>query len=297
MEGPNCRAGLGIGKSNTPEACAQEIHDFFLTDRCDAILSCGGGETMCEDLSFVDFDAIRRAEPKWFMGYSDNTNLVFPLTVLCDTAAIYGPCAPSFGLQPQDASLEDALALLEGKKLSMHNYERWEKESLKDEDAPLQGYHLTEPFQLQLINGTDGKAAFSGRLLGGCLDCLVNLCGTRYDKVRDFNERYAGDGILWFLEACDLNPMSIRRALWQLEEAGWFEKAAGFLIGRPLHYDDELLGMNRLNAVSGILEKYGVPVVMDLDIGHLPPMMTLISGAMADAEVNGNSFRIDMRQE
>ena len=29
----------------------------------------------------------------------------------------------------------------------------------------------------------DQDADFSGRLLGGCLDCLVNLKGTEFDKT------------------------------------------------------------------------------------------------------------------
>ena len=41
-------------------------------------------------------------------------------------------------------------------------------------------------------------------LLGGCMDCLVNLTGTKYDKVVEFTERYREDGIVWFLEACDI---------------------------------------------------------------------------------------------
>ena len=51
-------------------------------------------------------------------------------------------------------------------------------------------------------------------------DCLVTLCGTRFDKVDAFNEKYREDGVIWFIESCDLNVMSICRALWQLEHAG-----------------------------------------------------------------------------
>lgn len=54
------------------------------------------------------------------------------------------------------------------------------------------------------------------------MDCLVNLLGTRFDHVKEFQERYKEDGFLWFLEACDLHVMSIRRAIWQMKEAGWF---------------------------------------------------------------------------
>ena len=58
-----------------------------------------------------------------------------------------------------------------------------------------------------------------GRLIGGCLDVLTLLLGTKYDKVQAFTERYKEDGIIWFIEACDLNVMGIRRALWQMEQA------------------------------------------------------------------------------
>ena len=281
VTGPNCFRDDGIGKSSTPENCAAEINDFFLNDRCDVIISCGGGETMCEDLSFVDFEGIKAAKPKWYMGFSDNTNLTFTLPVLCDTAAIYGPCAPAFSMRPWHPSLTDAFGILKGTGFNVSSYDGWELVSVKDEEHPFLPYNITEAPCIKTFNAPGG-AAFSGRLLGGCLDCLSILAGTAFDKVRDFEERYVGDGIIWFLESCDLNPMSIRRSLWQLASAGWFDTAKGFIIGRPLHFDEEILGMDRINAVTGILGKYGVPVVMDVDLGHLPPSMPLISGACAE---------------
>ena len=279
--GPNCFRDDGVGKSSSPENCAAEINDFFINDRCDVIISCGGGETMCEDLSFVDFEGIKTAKPKWYMGFSDNTNLTFTLPVLCDTAAIYGPCAPAFSMRPWHPSLSDALGILKGKSFTVSSYDGWEIDSFKDEENPFLPYNITEAPCMKTFNAPGG-AAFSGRLLGGCLDSLSILAGTAFDKVREFEERYAEDGIIWFLESCDLNPMSIRRSLWQLANAGWFDTAKGFIIGRPYHFYEEMLGMDRVNAVTGILEKYNVPIVMDIDLGHLPPAMPLISGACAD---------------
>ena len=46
---------------------------------------------MCEILEYVDWNKIKSAEPKWFMGYSDNTNFTFLLNTIADTARIYGP--------------------------------------------------------------------------------------------------------------------------------------------------------------------------------------------------------------
>ena len=295
--GPNVRAGEGIGKSNTPEKCGAEINDFFVNDRCDLIVSCGGGETMCEDLPYVDFESIRNARPKWYMGYSDNTNLTYTLPVLADTAAIYGSCACDFGMEKWHEATSDAYDVLTGKKLSFNNYNGWEKESLKSAENPLATYNITEPFRLRAFVGekdvTGGELSFSGRLLGGCMDCLQVLCGTKFDRTGEFADRYKEDGIIWFLEACDLNVMSIRRVLWQFEQAGWFKNVKGFIIGRPMHYDDAWGSFDRIEAVTGILSKYNVPVVMDLDIGHLPPRMPIISGACADIRVKGNEFSIE----
>ena len=99
---------------------------------------------MCEILDYVDFERIGKADPKWYLGYSDNTNFTFLLTTLCDTASLYGPCAAAFGMEPLHPSLNDAMSLLGGEKLIMHGYDRWELESQKDEENPLAPYNLTE---------------------------------------------------------------------------------------------------------------------------------------------------------
>ncbi|MBQ2319750.1 MAG: LD-carboxypeptidase, partial [Lachnospiraceae bacterium] len=235
--GPNCYEGSGIGISNTPEKCGDELNDFIINSKADVIISCGGGELMCETLDFVDFDSINKAKPIWYMGFSDNTNMTFLLPVLCDTAAIYAPCAPAFGMREWHQSVEDAFKILIGKKSTVNGYDKWEKESLKTEENPLEPYNLTEPRILKSFNCGD-EVSMEGRLIGGCLDCLSNLVGTRYDKVREFNNKYKEDGIIWFFEACDLNVMGIRRALWQLKSAGWFENLKGFMVGRPLCFGE-----------------------------------------------------------
>ena len=89
--------------------------------------------------------------------------------------------------------------------------------------------------------------------------------------------------------------MGIRRALWQLENCGWFKYVKGFLIGRAYHYDDDFAGMNRKNAVTGILDKYNVPVLLDVDLGHLPPMMPIVSGAVAEINATENDLSIEMK--
>ena len=300
--GPNCYEERGIGISNTPRACGEELTEWYCRKENDVLISCGGGELMCEILDYVDFERIRRAEPKWYMGLSDNTNFTFLLTTLCDTASIYGPCAGPFAMNPWDPSLQDAFDLLTGEKTWVQGYPLWEKGGMdmeetmrnRDPEAP---YRLTEPKILRSYVGGRPAAGgeeihFRGRLVGGCLDCLANLAGTNYDQVEAFAGRNRDEGIIWFLESCDLTVMSVRRAIWELKHAGWFSHAKGFLIGRPLHFGEELMGLDQYHAVLDLLEELNVPVIMDADLGHLPPSMPILCGAMGEVTVRDSDIRI-----
>ncbi len=297
--GPNCYVGEGIGISSTPEKCGRELTEWYCRTENQALISCGGGELMCEILDYVDWDKIRAAAPKWYMGFSDNTNFTFLLPTLCDTAAIYGPCATSFGMRPWHESLQDAYELLRCERTAVKGYPLWEKAEPETEEAdPLAPYHLTEPKILKSFVGerpaqAQEELGFAGRLLGGCMDCLVNLTGTCYDEVPAFIRRYQEDGIIWFLESCDLTVMAMRRAIWQMKHSGWFDHVKGFVVGRPLHFGEEAMGLDSYHAVLDLLAEYQAPVIMDADLGHLPPMMPIICGALGQVQVRGNEIRLE----
>ncbi|MBR4668951.1 MAG: LD-carboxypeptidase [Butyrivibrio sp.] len=300
--GPNCRIAEGIGISNAPEKCGEELNSFYKSDENDALISVGGGELMCEVVPYMDFELVRNSKPKWYMGYSDNTNFIFLSVTIADTAAIYAPCAGDMGMKPWHKSVQDAYDLLTGKKLKFENYDLWELEQHGEGFEANEPYNMTEKNVMKAFIPSGGslkeaalsdKISIEGRLIGGCLDCLANLVGTPYDKVKEFSDRYKDDGIIWFLEACDLNVFSIRRTLWNLKEAGWFTNLKGFLIGRPGCFGQDIMGLNQYNAVTDILGEYKVPILMDLDIGHHPPMLPIICGSIANVNYADNHFEIE----
>ncbi len=294
VEGPNARAAEGIGISSTPEKCGAEAEHFLTCPGIDAVISCGGGELMCETLDFISFERLKKEKPRWFMGFSDNTNLTFLLATLCDTASVYGPCAPAFGMHPWHQVCYDALGLLSGGRNVIRSYGTWQGpgDELKDEEHPLAPYHTVRRTRLHRYPEGPGALTMRGRLIGGCLDCLVNLAGTEYDRVPEFCRNYESDGILWFFECCDLNVFDMERALWHLLHCGWFRKPAGFLVGRPLHFGEASMGLDQYKAVLDILSRFEVPVIMDIDLGHLPPSMPLLTGAIADVHCAGNQLEI-----
>ena len=285
-EGRNVRLSEGVASSASPKERAKEIEEAFASD-ASLILSVGGGEVMCEMLPYLDFEKIAKGKPKWFMGFSDNTNLTYLLATLCDTMSIYGPCAPSFFQKKWRLSEEDAMALLQGQK----RFEGYPKYSIsrKNEAHPLWGYRLSQP---KVITPYLYKKPMEGILLGGCLDCLVNLCGTRFDKTKEFIAAHP-EGIIWYLESCDLNALSLRRAYFELKEAGWFDNAKGFLIGRALSGREEILGVDRFNAAIDMLGDLNVPILLDVDLGHLSPSMPIKNGAKAVASLVEGNLIID----
>ncbi len=307
LEGKTARLGDGIGISTDPRVAAKELVEFYKREDINAIISAGGGELMNETITHVDFDELKAYKPKWFVGYSDNTNFIFPLVTTTGVQGIYGPCISGFAKVWEDTE-KDTFALLEGTKSSFKGYDRFVEPS-EEEQGQIVEYtdeYLRAPYSFnanrqlvsfipeggRLIPAGDRPIEMKGVLLGGCLDILVNMVGTRFDRMAEFNR--TNPEVIWVLEACDLTPMDIRRSIWNLREAGWFENARGFVFGRPrTSWKKNMLGADQYNAATEVLGEMGVPVVMDAEIGHIDPMLPVVMGAMADISVKDNNLLLN----
>jgi muramoyltetrapeptide carboxypeptidase LdcA involved in peptidoglycan recycling len=116
--------------------------------------------------------------------------------------------------------------------------------------------------------------------MGGNLDVICKLIGTPFESVKEFVHQYSGDGIIWYFESCEMNTADIYTTLWQMKMSGWFKHSSGFLIGRPEGCED-VGDFTFADSLSYPLADLNVPVIYDCDIGHLPPQITLINGALA----------------
>ncbi len=291
-EGECVNLAEGVVASSSGEKRAKEFMDAYESDTS-LILSVGGGELMDEILPFIDFEKIKSLNPKWFMGFSDNTNLTYTLTTLTDLITIYGPCAPSFFEKPLRLNQLDSIRMLQGEK-EFFGYEKWNKPNFKKKFDPtvkkeINPLHRFRYMSKKIITPYNWNNDVEGRLLGGCLDCLINICGTRFDGTKEFIARHP-EGIIWYLEACDLSPVGIRRALFQLKEAGWFKNAKAFLIGRPLCWDNAPFGLDRFEAVKGILGDMNLPILFDIDLGHYSPSLPIKNGALAKVSYENNNI-------
>ena len=123
----------------------------------------------------------------------------------------------------------------------------------------------------------NGDVDIYGRLIGGCIDCLKYLIGTKYDYTKEFIERYKDDGIVWYFDNFALKTEDLYFTLWQMKEAGWFKYAKGFVFGKTLFEGTET-GLSYEDAVTRALGKE-VPIIMEADIGHVKPAFSVINGA------------------
>lgn len=281
------------GRSASAKKRAEEFMELMKNSDVKYIVSACGGDFLMEILPFLDFNEIA-SYPKWIQGYSDNTGLIFPITTLCDFPTVYSGNIGDYGMANWHKAVHQNLEILEGKLFSQKNFDLHETE-FTEKVTGLEGYKLTEKVKYELL-GEAKEAEFSGRLLGGCLDVLMNLCGTKYDKTEAFVKKYQKEGILWYMESFALSSARLEMALLQLKEAGWFHGARGFLFGRPCFFKEEYeTSFNE--AVMNVLGDLGLPIITGCDIGHRPPRLTMINGLLATVKMDEEEFRLSYHKE
>ena len=265
------------GVSSDAKRRARELEYLFEEPLVKAIICVGGGDFLLEMLSDIDLEIIEK-NPKWIQGYSDPTGILYLITTKLDIATIYGDNFKTFGMEEWHVSLKNNIEILKGNIITQHNFDFYEQTDIPYTSG-LEGYHLDTRVVWKSLSNKK-KVSMEGRLIGGCLDLLVSMIGTRFDYTKDFIERYREDGIIWYFDNCELTSEGVIRAMWQLKEAGWFDGTKGILFGRSMtnssYYD-----ISFEEAIQRQLEDLNIDILWDLDIGHVKPIITLINGAFA----------------
>lgn len=276
--------------SASKAARADELMALLVDPDVAAVVPPWGGETGIDLLPYMDFDLLGECDPCWYVGFSDTTTTMLPLTVRSGWATLHGlnlmdtPYAPAPGLLHW---LD--VATSEGGELTQTAAAHRRAGGWDDyvADPGVDEMTLTEPTEWSLLAGT--SATFAGPLVGGCIEVLSPLAGTPFADVPGWAREQAEPPIV-LLEAAEGNAFEVARALHGLRLAGWFDRCAGVLIGRTAAPDGPSLTQH--GAVRDALGDLDVPVVLDVDFGHQQPMMPLVLGASTRVEVAGDVQRI-----
>lgn len=280
-----CLREQQLDASAPAERRAAELQAFLLRDDVAAVIPPWGGERAIELIARLDWAALRNAAPKWFLGFSDLSTLMLPLLLVAGWGSAHGPNGMDLSPSQTDPLMRQVLQVLAtpaGQRVTQHGSARYQVQWTDFADDPAAALNLTEPTCWQSLHGTEGPLECRGRLVGGCLDTVSRLVGTCFGDVPAFIRAHAGDGVLLYLENCEMNPVELLRALWSLRLAGWFDGLQGLLLGRSAAPDaTSEQHLSYRGALHAVLADLPCPVLFDLDIGHRQPQFTLVNGALA----------------
>ncbi|GGQ18350.1 S66 peptidase family protein [Streptomyces roseolilacinus] len=236
--------------AGTDEHRARDLQDAWCDPDVDAVISVRGGYGAQRVVDLLDWDALRAAGPKVFVGFSDATALHEAFALRLGLATLHGPMAGAA------AFLKDAAT----------------QESLRAA--------LLDPGSVRVLGSDAARPLVPGRArgvtAGGCLSLLAAGIGTP-------DGRTSLRGALLLLEDVGEEPYRIDRMLTQLLRAGLLDGVAGVALGSwedcgPYEAVREVL-RDRLGGL-------GVPVVEELGFGHGTPALTVPLGvpAVLDAD-------------
>ncbi|MCR3956128.1 MAG: LD-carboxypeptidase [Gudongella sp.] len=261
---------------------ADEFNKMMEDDSIGLIIPPWGGELLMEIFEYLDFDKIKQ---KWVMGYSDTSLLLLAITLKTGIATAHGTNLIDLRGEYSDATTEKWQEVLTTKvngSVLQHSSPMYQREWDFENPSP-HIFHLNEKTCWKSTQGR--KVEMKGRLLGGCVDTIRHIIGTTYGDVQGFLEAHIkGDSIIWFLENCDLSTTDLRRTLVQMKLAGWFDDCKGIMFGRSSANEtvDDYTAEDIYNQLS---KELNIPIVYDIDCGHVPPQITFINGAYAQVEV------------
>lgn len=262
---------------NNPEARADDLHWALTNPDVKGLISTIGGYESVRVLPFVQPELIRD-NPKILLGYSDTT--VTHLAFLnAGVGSFYGPSLMS-GLADLSPYAERWLRrTLQGGWRGPYEASATWTEDLSDWNAPDFEAERARPKTLHPggWRWLQGEARAEGHTIGGCIEVLEMLKGTRFWPLPELWR-----GAVIFLETSEERPPPEQVEYWLRNYAtqGILGEAAALLLARPRGYTPEMKEA-LWRVVQKVLAEVGredMPVVADLDIGHTAPMMTLPLG-------------------
>lgn len=287
IETDNVRKNEGLVSSSGGKR-AEDFINLWNDKKVGYIISARGGEFLMEMLPFLDKyeNILKENPPKWVQGYSDTSLLLLYLTTKYNIATIHSENLGGYSLTDNiDKNITKALTesryLENGYKFTQKSFEKYQIVEFENlEDRVYKGYNLTEKVEYKYING-EKRVSFSGRIIGGCIDVISMLEGTKYDYIKKYVDSCA-EGVIWYLDNCELSSMELYRRLWKMKELGYFNNTNGFLIGRTYSKDVEFFTFK--DAILRALEDLNVPIISEVDIGHVSPQFVIVNGSLGEFE-------------
>ncbi|GHG48627.1 LD-carboxypeptidase [Flavimobilis marinus] len=283
--------GEAIARGPARERAAR-LTGLMLDPEVRAVIPPWGGHIAIDLLHCLDFDEMASG-PTWLVGFSDVSTLLLPLTLLTGVATLHGqnlmdtpyrvPAPLVSWVDVASGHVGPAVVQGPAQAYRSAGFDDWQA------DPTVTEYTFDAPGGWTRVDA-EGDVDVRGRLIGGCLDTITHLAGTPYGDVATFAATHAPEGLIVYLESAGSDVADLTRRLFGLRYAGWFGAASAVLIGRS--NGKELPSYTRHDAVRHALGDLGIPVLVDVDCGHLPPHMALVNGALAELTHTATASRL-----
>lgn len=274
---------------------ARELTDFLLEPSIRAVIPPWGGETAIDLVPLMDWETIGAADPTWFVGFSDTSTLMTPLTLLTGVATLHGNNlmdspyrVPAPLLSWLDVASAPRGSTLTQASPGVHRAGTWDDWTAHP-DVTEHDYNGTGSWVRLDVGG--GDVDVTGRMIGGCIETLCNLAGTPFGDVTRFAREHAPEGLIVFVEAAEDDAATICRNLHGMRLAGFFDRASAVMVGRTTAEDAPTLTQHE--AVLDALERLGVPIIADVECGHVPPYLPIVNGALGRLRFGAGGHGLD----
>ncbi|OGE18582.1 hypothetical protein A3J19_01300 [Candidatus Daviesbacteria bacterium RIFCSPLOWO2_02_FULL_41_8] len=234
------------------EEVAADLNAMFADPEVKAIIAHTGGYSAISVIEHLDYELIAK-NPKPFIGMSDMT--IYHLAILAKTAMV--------GFHMDDLSYGFGRDIKEG----MENWPKLNQELFLKFLTKSKAPGIIKPIA-EWEEWKKGRA--EGRLMGGILERISTLAGTKYFPTEDL---WNGSILFWEEIGRDLSEMY--QYLHQLKNMGIFDRINGMLIGKikyqkPLRQTTrgEIIEPTLEEMVLDILKDYKFPIMSNLDFGH-----------------------------
>ncbi len=277
----DCMDGAAHVSAPAPHRAA-ELTELLTDPRVRAVVPPWGGETAIDLVPLLDWEAIGAAEPTWFVGFSDISTLITPMTLLTGVATLHGNnlMDTPYDVPAPLVSWLDIATLPPGGSFTqaspkVHRTGTWD-DWTKHPEVTAHTYNGVGGWT-RLDPGKE-PVDVTGRLIGGCVETLCNLAGTPYADVGRFASEHAPEGTVVYVEAAGDDAATICRNLHGMRLAGFFSTAKAVLVGRTAAPDQPTLTQHEavLDALGGL----DVPIIADVECGHVPPYLPIVNGAL-----------------
>ncbi|WP_328631693.1 S66 peptidase family protein [Streptomyces sp. NBC_00356] len=234
---------------------AADLQRAWCDPDVDAVLCARGGYGAQRMVDLLDWDAMRAARPKVFVGYSDITALHEAFAVRLGVSTLHGPMVATADFLKSSRAQEHLRAT------------------------------LFEPETVRVISAGEGRGVLvpgtaRGVTLGGCLSLLAADLGAA-------GARASARGGLLCLEDVGEEAYRIDRYLTQLLRGGLLDGVTGILLGSWSDCDPlRELFADRLGGL-------GVPVVEEFGFGHCDGALTLPLGVSGELDADAGTLTLD----